>query len=193
MPTQQSPSSPDRPRQDLSAPVDSRYPIGGPNRNPVPADRAASLQSIQELPQRFAAAYTGLDAAQLDTPYRDGGWTLRQLAHHLADSHMNAFLRIKFALTEDWPGIQTYNEKLWAETGEVTASGVSVEAPLALLAALHIRMHALLSSFTEAQWQRGYIHPDNGRSTLDQVSALYAWHGRHHTAHAAALRQRKGW
>lgn len=169
---------------------DLRYPIGKPSSDVSSAGRAQHLEDIRKLSELFAAAYAGLTSAQLDTPYREGGWTLRQLAHHVADSHMNAFIRIKFALTEDWPTIQPYNEGLWAETGEVLRG---VEAPLALLAALHTRMAALLSSLTEEQWQRGYVHPERGRSTLAQVAALYSWHGRHHTAHAANLRTRMGW
>lgn len=167
-----------------------RFPIGRPDRDPAGVDLPLFLDAIQQLPSQFAEAYTGLNDAQLDTPYRDGGWTLRQLAHHVADSHMNAFVRMKLALTADWPTILPYNEKLWAETPEVRGS---VEAPLALLTALHVRMHALLAGLDEAQWQRGYVHPENGRATLLQVAALYAWHGRHHTAHANGLRQRMGW
>lgn len=148
------------------------------------------LETIDQLPGRFAATYSGLSDEQLDTPYRERGWTLRQLAHHVADSHMNAFVRIKLALTEDWPTILPYNEKLWAETAEVQGG---VAAPLALLAALHLRMHMLLAGLDAAQWQRGYVHPENGRSTLLQVAALYAWHGSHHTAHAAGVRARMGW
>jgi hypothetical protein len=173
---------------ELSA--DLRFPIGPPDRNPALNDLPLLLNAIQQLPRQFSEAYSGLSDAQLDMPYRDGGWTLRQLAHHVADSHMNAFVRTKLALTEDWPTITAYNEKLWAETAEVRGN---VEPPLALLAALHLRMHALLAGLDEAQWQRGYVHPESGRATLLQVAALYAWHGRHHTAHANGLRQRLGW
>jgi len=170
--------------------LDLRYPIGSPDHNPSPRDRAAHIAAIRLLPERFSAVYAGLASAQLDTPYREGGWTLRQLAHHVADSHMNAFVRMKLALTEDWPTIKPYDEKLWAQTAEVAGP---VEAPLALLTALHARMADLLASLADADWERGYVHPENGRATLAQMAALYSWHGRHHTAHAAGLRQRMGW
>lgn len=170
--------------------MDLRYPVGGPDRNPSLADRPLHIAAIRSLPEHFLAAYKGLSTEQLETPYREGGWTLRQLAHHVADSHMNAFIRIKLALTEDWPTIKPYNEKLWAQTAEIVGS---VEAPLALLTALHARMADLLASLADADWERGYVHPENGRANLAQVAALYSWHGRHHTAHAADLRQRMGW
>ncbi len=170
--------------------MDLRYPVGGPDRNPSPVDRPLHIAAIRSLPKHFSAAYEGLSPEQLETPYREGGWTLRQLAHHVADSHMNAFIRIKLALTEDWPTIKPYDEKLWAQTAEVAGP---VEAPLALLTALHTRMADLLASLTDADWERGYVHPENGRATLAQVVALYSWHGQHHTAHAADLRQRMGW
>lgn len=169
--------------------LNQQYPIGPPDRNPSPEDRATHVATIREFPAQLALAYSGLSDDQLDTPYREGGWTLRQLAHHLADSHMNAFVRLKFALTEDWPTIKPYDEKLWAETAEAQGP---VEAPLAMLAALHTRWTALLEAMTPEQWERGYVHPESGRTSLDRVAALYSWHGRHHLAHATGLRERMG-
>jgi uncharacterized damage-inducible protein DinB len=134
---------------------------------------------------------TGLTPAQLDTPYRDGGWTVRQVAHHVPDSHMNAYLRFKFGLTEDAPPIKTYEEKDWARTPEVAATPVDVS--LALLDALHGRWVILLRAMTPEQFARTIKHPDMGPTTLDTMLALYAWHGRHHTAHITSLRERMGW
>jgi hypothetical protein len=166
-----------------------RSPLGLPEQSP--ADREAHLAAICSLPIHFASAYDGLGVAQVDTPYREGGWTLRQLAYHVADSHMHAFLRLKLALTEDWPTVKPYDEKLWAETAEVSGP---VDAPLALLVPLHARMSALLASVRPEDWTgRGYVHPESGRATLEQVVALYSWHGRHHTAHVTELRKRMGW
>ncbi len=170
---------------------DERYPIGPPDRKPSLEDRATHVEAIRSFPARFAAAYNGLDAAQTDTPYRENGWTLRQLAHHVCDSHMKAFVRVKLALTEDWPTIKPYNEKLWAETAEVLGP---VDAPLALLMPLHARMSALLEAVPVADWDaRGYVHPESGRASVAQIAALYSWHGRHHLAHALGLRSRMGW
>lgn len=173
-----------------SAAADLRYPIGKPNRSPLPEDRPQHIRAIAELPERFAAAYAGLEEEKLDTPYREGGWTLRQLAHHVADSHMQAFFRLKHAVTGDWPTIQPYDEKLWAETAEVKGP---VATPLALLPPLHLLWVALLESLQPGQWERGVTHPENGRMTIDQLVAIYAWHGRHHTAHVTRLRERMGW
>ncbi len=170
--------------------ADERYPIGPPVDNPGADRRPAQIASLRQLPENFAAAYQGLGASQVDTPYRDGGWTLRQLAHHLADSHMNAFTRVKLALTEDWPIIKPYDEKLWAITPEVRGP---IEAPLALLAPLHARMADLFASLDSPDWDRGYLHPESGRTTTGQALALYDWHGRHHTAHVLQLRARRGW
>lgn len=143
------------------------------------------------MPENLRAAVEGLSAAQLDTPYRDGGWTVRQLVHHLADSHMNSYVRFRLALTEDWPTIKPYDEKLWAQLSD--ASTAPVETSLELLTALHERWVLLLRSLTAEQWQRGYVHPDNSRQTLAEAAALYAWHSRHHVAHITELRKRSGW
>ena len=170
--------------------TNEQYPIGFPDRNPCVQDRPAHIEAIRAFPAQFSSVYNGLQDQQLDTPYRIDGWTLRQLAHHVADSHMNAWVRTKLALSEDWPAIKPYDEKLWAETAEVRGP---VEPSLLLLAALHQRWALLLESLTPEQWERGYVHPESGRTNLAQVAALYGWHGRHHLAHASGLRERMGW
>ena len=175
---------------DMHTVPDLRYPIGTPNMEDACEHRDRHVRAIAAMPELFAAAYRGLKDAELNTPYRDGGWTLRQLAHHVSDSHMHAFLRVKFALTENWPEIKPYDEKRWAETAEAAGS---VEAPLALLAALHTRWVALLDALAPAEWERGVQHPERGRMTVAELAALYAWHGRHHTAHVTGLRQRMRW
>ncbi len=167
-----------------------RYPMGPPPREASPGALPSYIAAIAAFPGRFSQVYEGLDAGQLAMPYRSGGWTLRQLAHHVADSHMNAFARLKLALTEDWPTIKPYDEKRWAETAEVQGP---VEPSLALLPALHARWAALLQALTPEEWARGYVHPENGRTSLPEFAALYSWHGEHHLAHAARLRERMQW
>ncbi len=169
--------------------LDLRYPIGFPDKSSDPSSRAPAIDAVRTLPEQFAAALAGLSDEQLATPYREGGWTLRQLAHHVADSHMHAFLRTKFALTENWPVIHPYDEKRWAATGEVFSS---TDAPMAILAGVHARWAALFGSLSEEDWQRGYVHPESGRHTLTQIAGLYSWHGRHHTAHVVNCRARLG-
>lgn len=172
---------------------DPRYPIG--KFTPVPAltaaERATCIEQVAAAPGLFRRAVTGLTPAQLDTPYRDGGWTVRQVAHHVPDSHMNAYLRFKFGLTEEAPAIKTYEEKDWARTPEVAAT--PVEVSLALLDALHARWVVLLRAMTPEQFARTIKHPEWGTPSLDSMLALYAWHGRHHTAHVTSLRERMGW
>lgn len=172
---------------------DLRYPIG--KFTPVPsltaAQRATCIEQIAAAPGHFRLAVTGLTPVQLDTPYRDGGWTVRQVVHHLPDSHMNAYVRFKLGLTEDAPAVKTYEEKDWAQTPEVTVTPVHVS--LALLDALHARWVALLRAMTPPQFARTIKHPEWGTPTLDAILAQYAWHGRHHTAHVTALRERMGW
>ena len=170
--------------------ISERYPIGPPDRHPGAAQLPGLVTSLRDFPGKFSAVYAGLGDVQLDTPYREGGWTLRQLAHHVADSHTHAYLRMKMAIVEDWPTIQPYDENLWAKTAEV---GGSVAGALALLAPLHARIAGLFDSLDERGWARGYIHPENGPTSLAQVAALYSWHGRHHLAHAANLKTRRGW
>jgi len=172
---------------------DPRYPIG-PFREPEaygPAVRTAFITEIEEAPGRLRHAVYGLAPFQLDTPYRDGGWTVRQVAHHLADSHLNAYVRFKLAVTEREPLIKPYDEKAWA--GLPDASGGDVDLSLDLLAALHRRWVVFLRGMTGAEFALAFRHPDRGLTTLDRTLALYAWHGRHHVAHVTSLRQRMGW
>lgn len=172
---------------------DLRYPIGRPERTATlaPAARAAGIDAIAELPARLRAAVAGLDEAQLDTPYRDGGWTVRQLVHHVADSHMHAFARTRFALAEDNPRISAYDEAAWAELPDMRT--MPVEVSLTLLDALHQRWAAVLRATPAASFARTVQHPENGAMTVDALVNIYSWHGRHHTAHATALRERMGW
>lgn len=173
---------------------DPRYPIGKFAR---PAslssqERSAAVEAIAELPRKLRAAVDGLSEAQLDSPYREGGWSVRQTVHHVADSHMQASGRVRMALTEDWPTITPYKENLWAELPDARTQ--PVEISLRLLDAIHTRWVAVLRSLKDRDWSdRGYMHPELGRQSLEQVAALYAWHGRHHTAHVASLRERMGW
>lgn len=176
-----------------SIPHDPRYPIGRWQR-PQSVDRnllAEALDTLGELPQNLRAAVRHLDGEQLDTPYREEGWTVRQLVHHVADSHLNCYLRIRLALTEDAPVIKPYDEKAWANLHD--CDGAPVEWSLELLEALHARLLMLLRSLSSAQWRRTYVHPENGAMPLDQVATLYAWHSRHHVAHITALRAAKDW
>ncbi len=174
--------------------TDLRYPIGrfSPPASISPQDRNAAIEAIAEVPKKMRAAARELSDLQLDTAYREDGWTVRQTVHHTADSHMQASSRVRLALTEDWPTIWAYKENLWAEL--VDARTLPVEVSLQLLDALHARWAALYRSLDEADWKRrGYQHPINGKQSLEQLVLLYAWHGRHHTAQITALRQRQGW
>ncbi len=170
-----------------------RYPIGGPARADsfTPQQCSAAIAGISLLPQSLRAAVSGFSENQLETPYRPGGWTVRQLIHHVADSHMNAYVRVRLALTEDWPMIVAYQEARWAELEDARTAPVTVS--LDLLQALHARWVPLLRSLDEQQWQRGYTHPENGRQSIAQAAILYDWHGRHHTAHITRLSARMGW
>ena len=172
---------------------DLRYPIGKFTYDPdsTPQKRAAWMRDIAELPARARAVVAGLSAAQLDTPYRDGGWTVRQVVHHLADSHMNAFIRFKLALTEDSPVIKPYDQKAWATLPDT--QGVDIEHSLRLLEGLHGRWSALLSSLSPGQLDRTFLHPESGPQKIDRTLQTYAWHSRHHVAHVQALRDRNGW
>lgn len=178
---------------DPAAAADPRYPVGRFQRDvePTPERRREWIDEIAQTPARFRAAVQGLSQEQLDTPYREGGWTVRQLAHHVPDSHMNAYIRFKLGLTEDNPLIKTYDEALWAELEDTR--GTPVETSLALLEVLHTRWVTLLRSLTDEQWARTIQHPEWGDLRLENVLALYAWHGRHHTAHVTRLRDRMGW
>jgi hypothetical protein len=146
---------------------------------------------LRLLPERLKAAVNGLDDAQLDTPYREEGWTVRQVVHHLADSHANAYVRMKLALTEDWPTIKPYNEAAWADLSD--ARWLPVEISLDLLAALHLRWVSMLDALGDEDFHRGYVHQEYGRQNLAQALASYDWHSRHHTAHILNLRKKMGW
>ncbi|HKV05237.1 MAG TPA: putative metal-dependent hydrolase [Candidatus Acidoferrales bacterium] len=173
--------------------TDLRYPIGKyePVETLTDAQRRVCIDQIAEAPARLASAVAGLKPEQLDTPYRPGGWTVRQVVHHVSDSHMNAFSRFKLALTEDAPTVKTYDEARWAELGDVKAT--PVESSLALLENLHKRWVLLLRSLAPSDWPRKFRHPEWGLGTVDFLLAQYAWHGRHHVAHITALRGRNAW
>ncbi len=143
------------------------------------------------MPQKLREAIAGLTGEQLDTPYREGGWTVRQVVHHVADSHLNAVLRVRFALTEEEPTIKPYDEASWARLADALTG--PVEWSLGVLDGLHARWVDLLTRLPEPQWQRAFVHPENGRTPLDQATLLYAWHSRHHTAHITQLRSARGW
>ncbi len=170
-----------------------RYPIGrfSSPAGTTPAIRAAHIQTLRTLPANLRAAVSGLKETQIDTPYREDGWTVRQLVHHIADSHANSYARFKLALTEDWPTIKPYDEAAWAELAD--SRKLPMEPSLELTAALHTRWVALLESLSEEDFQRGYNHPERGRQTLATGLALYDWHSRHHAAHITGLRARNGW
>ncbi len=177
----------------VQRPDDLRYPTGDFELDPqvTPGKRRLWIRQMAETPRRLAEAVAGLDEAQLGTPYRDGGWTSKQVVHHLADAHLNGFARFKLALTEDTPAIKTYEEALWAETAD--GRNARPELSLQLLAALHERWSILLDSLSEAEFERAFSHPQRGLMTVDKAIQLYAWHGLHHTAHVTALRARRGW
>jgi hypothetical protein len=173
--------------------MDPRYPIGRFQR-PESLDASAvsdAIGAIAEMPLRLKEAITGLTPAQLDTPYRDGGWTVRQVVHHVPESHLNAYVRCKLALTEDVPTIKPYEEKEWAKLPDVATTPVGVS--LLLLEALHARWVVLFRALAPNQWQRTFRHPESGVWRIDELAALYAWHGAHHVAHITNLRQQKGW
>lgn len=153
-----------------------------------PEERTALITRLAAQPSALAAAISGLGDHQLGQPYRPGGWTVRQLVHHVADSHLNMYLRVKFALTESEPTIMPYDQDVWASLGDVQQ--VAPMVSIALLAALHERIVALFRSMDPAQFGRALMHPENGRMTVEQVLAMYAWHGDHHAAHIVAMRTR---
>lgn len=172
---------------------DLRYPVG---KFQFPAvvtvdDRRTYIDQIAQTPARLRAAVAGLSDEQLETRYRPDGWTVRQVVHHVPDSHLNSYCRFKLALTEDQPAIKSYAEDRWAELPD--GRGGPVEVSLRLLECLHSRWVALLRSLTEDEWKRTFHHSDLGLVRLDQNAALYAWHGRHHEAHITSLRERMGW
>jgi uncharacterized damage-inducible protein DinB len=173
--------------------ADARYPIGKFSfEAPLSDDqRIKFLEDIEQAPARLKAAVKGLSAQQLDTPYREGGWTVRQVVHHVPDSHLNSYIRFKLALTEEEPTIRPYMEDRWAELPE--AKTAPIELSLSLLEDLHKRWMLMLRAIQPAEWKRTFRHPEIGPMTLEKNLALYAWHGRHHVAHVTALRERMGW
>jgi uncharacterized damage-inducible protein DinB len=174
--------------------ADLRYPIGKYQRpgELTNDQRLEFISAIEETPERLVSALKNLSADRLDTPYRPEGWTVRQVVHHLPDSHMNAYVRMKLALTEDEPTIKPYDEARWAELTDGKRSPISPS--LDLLKTLHKRWALMLRSLSEGDWSRKFRHPDHEKPmSLDDSLALYAWHGKHHVAHITALRQRNGW
>ncbi|GAC1425925.1 MAG: bacillithiol transferase BstA [Acidobacteriaceae bacterium] len=182
-------------RPSASAPTtteDPRYPVGRyarPERI-SPIDRLHAISALAELPTHLRNVVDDLDHDQLDTPYRDGGWTVRQLVHHVADSHTNAVIRVRLALTEEWPTISTYDEKAWAMMHDYLGP---VEWSLELIESLHARWVMLLQSLSDDQWTCGFNHPKMGPMTVEEATLLYAWHSRHHVAHIMHLRAREDW
>lgn len=170
-----------------------RYPTGKWIKVPDldAAGRGAMIDQIAAVPSALKAAVAGLTDAQMDTPYREGGWTPRQIVHHLADSHMNAFIRVKLGLTEDAPTIKPYAERDWAETPDAREAPASLS--LAIVEGVHARWALLLRSMDAASFDRTVLHPERGPMTLGDVLQLYAWHGRHHTTQITQLRARMGW
>ncbi len=173
--------------------TDARYPIGkfqysGPHNQ---EENRLFLKEIAATPANLRAAVKGLTEEQLSTPYRPGGWSVRQVVHHVPDSHLNSYVRFKLALTEENPTIKPYAEDRWAELGD--SSATPIEVSLTLLESLHDRWVRLLNSLTPEQWKRTFRHPDMGEMTLEKTLALYAWHGKHHVAHITELRKRMSW
>ena len=172
---------------------DFRYPIGRFER-PEKATREVRqqwIEAIESAPGQLQQAVAGLSQEQLDTPYRPRGWTIRQVVHHITDSHLNGYVRTKWALTEDNPAIKTYEQNRWAESPEARTGDVELSLPL--LESLHGRWSVLLRSFEPETWSQTFQHPDWGTVSLDFNVALYAWHGAHHIAHITTLRKRNGW
>jgi len=175
------------------AAVDPRYPVGkfeyaGPYAE---AQRKKFIEAIEKTPAKMRAAVKGLRPKQLDTPYREGGWTVRQVVHHVPDSHLNAYTRLKLALTESEPTIKPYDEKAWAELADTRETPIATS--LALLEDLHERWVKLWRSLKPADYARTFRHPEAGVRTVDWLLALYAWHGAHHVGHVTALRKKMGW
>jgi hypothetical protein len=173
--------------------TDLRYPIGKYETQPY-SDKLKEdwLNDIKFLPQSLENAMLNLDEAQLKTPYREGGWTVKQVIHHVADSHVNAYCRFKLGLTEDKPTIRPYDEQRWAELGDVEQLPPNVS--ITLLYALHTRWYTLLKSLKQDDWNREIVHPEHNKTmTLWYLLGMYAWHGKHHVAHVTSLRERNGW
>jgi uncharacterized damage-inducible protein DinB len=172
---------------------DLSYPIGKFHFSGSLSEdlKRQAIDDIAETPTKLRSAVTGLSEDQLNTPYRPGGWTVRQVVHHVPDSHMNAYMRFKLALTEDEPTIKPYEQQLWADLADTKET--PVEVSLTIVDALHDRWVRLLRSLHARDWQRTFRHPELGLVSLEKNVALYAWHGKHHVAHVTSLRQRNGW
>ena len=173
--------------------IDPRFPVGKFTKSAslTPADRQACIAEIAKLPAQISAAVRGLTPEQLDTPYREGGWTVRQVVHHVADSHMNAWVRMRLGVTEDNPPAKAYDERLWAEQADSRTA--PPELSLELLDGLHRRWVMWLGSLPAEAFGRTVMHSENGSMTLDVLLQLYAWHSRHHVAHITTLRASRGW
>ncbi|MGB8475208.1 MAG: putative metal-dependent hydrolase [Candidatus Acidiferrum sp.] len=172
--------------------MDPRFPIGkfAMPESVTAERRQAAIEEIASTPTKLRAAVKGLSDVQLDTPYREGGWTVRQVVHHVPDSHLNAFVRLKLALTEDKPTIKPYNEAAWAELADAK---MPIEVSQTLLDSVHARWDRLWRSLKPEDFARVLVHPEHGERTVDWLVFLYAWHGQHHTAHITELRKQKGW
>ena len=172
---------------DLSYPI-GKFAYAGPMAK---SQRVAAIDTIEQVPGSMREAVRGLSSQQLDTPYRPGGWTVRQVVHHVPDSHLNAYIRTKLALTEDEPTIKPYDEKRWAELADTRLT--AIETSLALLEGVHERWNHLLHAMSDSDFARTFRHPEHGVRTVDWMVALYAWHGPHHLAHITSLRDRNSW
>ena len=173
--------------------IDPRYPIGKykAKEDPSSAELSDFIDRIEATPSKIEQAIRGLTPSQLDSPYRDGGWTVRQVVHHVADSHMNAYIRVKWTLTENAPVIKAYEEKPWAETVE-TRSDPSLS--ISLLKALHVKWVTLLRGLSPEELKRAFVHPQTGKSVrLESMIGMYAWHGDHHLAHILSLKEKMKW
>jgi uncharacterized damage-inducible protein DinB len=172
---------------------DLRYPVGRFQRpaSLSTSERAAAIEEVSAAPKRLRDAIRGLSDEQFDTPYRPGGWTVAQVVHHVPDSHANAYIRFKLALTEDNPTIKPYDEAAWARLEDSRTT--PVEVSLSLTDGIHDRWLRILRAMSAEDFARGLMHPENGQMILDQMLALYAWHGRHHVAHITSVRERSGW
>jgi hypothetical protein len=170
-----------------------QYPVGRFVVPPeiTPAMRTAAIDEIAALPDALSSALAGLTDAQIETPYRDGGWTVREVVHHVADSHMHAYLRVKFALTEEMPTIRPYDEGAWAALPDVASVPIAVSE--SLLRGIHTRWTACLRGLDDSAFGRQFVHPELGPQRIDLALLRYAWHGRHHVAHVTGLRERMGW
>lgn len=172
--------------------LDLRFPIGefDTDFEVTPNLRQSFINTIASLPKELAKAVEGLNDEQIDTQYRPEGWTIRQVVHHVADSHLHSYSRFKYAMTEDVPTIRAYDEASWAELAD---SKMPIEISMKIIEGIHGRWTVLLNSMNDEDFKRELIHPDSGKWTLETFLGLYDWHSKHHTAHITALRERKGW